>query len=180
MRSHRISAGTSCFRNLRDWMKNDGPSFLFRRYPELQLYADAGEIGEALTRAKHQASKSAGFWVRNALIVVVLFGAWIALEVVNKRRAFLPEWCVQALEPVSLFLWGGGAYWGYRSRVRRCVREDLVMRGIPICIPCGYDLRGQSEPRCPECGTPFDAALLLHGEAHTFNKSRSRERRTGA
>jgi hypothetical protein len=24
------------------------------------------------------------------------------------------------------------------------------------CVVCGYDLRGLPEPRCPECGTPFD------------------------
>jgi len=28
------------------------------------------------------------------------------------------------------------------------------------CRVCGYDLRCQTEPRCPECGTAFDAALL--------------------
>ncbi len=26
------------------------------------------------------------------------------------------------------------------------------------CLVCGYDLRGLPEPRCPECGTPFDPA----------------------
>ncbi len=25
-----------------------------------------------------------------------------------------------------------------------------------FCRKCFYDLRGQVEPRCPECGTPFD------------------------
>jgi hypothetical protein len=25
-----------------------------------------------------------------------------------------------------------------------------------MCVMCGYDLRGQVDPRCPECGTPFD------------------------
>ena len=24
------------------------------------------------------------------------------------------------------------------------------------CVKCGYDLRACAEPRCPECGTPFD------------------------
>gem|GEM_PF-2832980 len=29
-----------------------------------------------------------------------------------------------------------------------------------VCLECGYCLRGLTSPRCPECGTPFDAALL--------------------
>ncbi len=29
-----------------------------------------------------------------------------------------------------------------------------------ICVVCGYDLRGQVEPRCPECGTPFDPSNM--------------------
>jgi hypothetical protein len=28
------------------------------------------------------------------------------------------------------------------------------------CKTCGYSLRGLVEPRCPECNTPFDPALL--------------------
>jgi len=29
-----------------------------------------------------------------------------------------------------------------------------------VCVRCGYQLRALTEPRCPECGTPFDAASL--------------------
>jgi hypothetical protein len=28
-----------------------------------------------------------------------------------------------------------------------------------LCAKCGYDLRGLVEPRCPECGTPFDSPI---------------------
>ncbi len=35
------------------------------------------------------------------------------------------------------------------------------------CAGCGYLLYGLREPRCPECGTPFDAALLEGGGADT-------------
>lgn len=45
-------------------------------------------------------------------------------------------------------------------RMERSLREQLNRLGHPICIPCGYDLRGQTEPRCPECGAAFDARLL--------------------
>jgi hypothetical protein len=30
-----------------------------------------------------------------------------------------------------------------------------------VCVRCGYSLFGLHEPRCPECGTPFDPKLLL-------------------
>ncbi len=28
------------------------------------------------------------------------------------------------------------------------------------CVKCGYNLTGLNDPRCPECGTPFDPQLL--------------------
>jgi hypothetical protein len=42
--------------------------------------------------------------------------------------------------------------------IERCVR--IGSAGRPKCRKCGYDLRGQREPRCPECGTEFDEAIL--------------------
>jgi hypothetical protein len=47
-----------------------------------------------------------------------------------------------------------------RTPLRHHLREELVTRGVVICLDCGYDLRGQIEPRCPECGKPFDKRLL--------------------
>jgi hypothetical protein len=56
-----------------------------------------------------------------------------------------------------------------KMRIR--LREELTSRGVPVCIPCGYDLRGQTEPRCPECGTSFDPALLDENEKNPTNGS---------
>ncbi len=52
-----------------------------------------------------------------------------------------------------------------RRTIRRSIREQLVRSGRPVCMECGYDLRGQEEPRCPECGTPFvpDILRMLEG-----------------
>lgn len=38
-----------------------------------------------------------------------------------------------------------------RQRVRRLLRQALARRGVPICVHCGYDLRGLGGTRCPEC-----------------------------
>ena len=43
------------------------------------------------------------------------------------------------------------------SLLRPYMRKALDER---ICKQCGYWLIGLTEPRCPECGTPFDPELL--------------------
>jgi hypothetical protein len=40
-----------------------------------------------------------------------------------------------------------------------------------LCVRCGYSLRGLPEPRCPECGTPFDPKLRNTGGAPTSRPS---------
>ena len=40
----------------------------------------------------------------------------------------------------------------YRRWMRVFLRHYLNEHGIPVCRNCGYDLRGQVDPRCPECG----------------------------
>lgn len=48
----------------------------------------------------------------------------------------------------------------WRRPALRLLRRRLNELGRPVCAQCGYDLRGQTEPRCPECGRPFDRGLL--------------------
>jgi len=43
--------------------------------------------------------------------------------------------------------------WLILGLIRRSLREQLSARGVPICVECGYDLRGSETGRCPECGT---------------------------
>jgi hypothetical protein len=45
-----------------------------------------------------------------------------------------------------------------RRYVLHRVREHRYKRGR--CGNCLYDLRGLAEPRCPECGTPFDPDMI--------------------
>lgn len=45
-----------------------------------------------------------------------------------------------------------------RRIVRHHLRAALWAAGRRICMRCGYDLRGQTVPRCPECGQSLEAS----------------------
>ena len=56
-------------------------------------------------------------------------------------------------------------------------RPRVIERCGLRCKRCGYDLRGQSEPRCPECGAQLDAeqqAALKTGDVPVTTKRRPR------
>lgn len=48
----------------------------------------------------------------------------------------------------------------FKKRRQQILRRLLREEGVPVCLHCGYNLRGQTEPRCPECGQAFDLRLL--------------------
>ena len=127
-------------------------------YPELRLLDTDAErkrlLRDAQRRMKHKGWYVAAFFV--GIIVIVRLPSFVELLVGTYLPPFL-RW------PLSLFdgclkgavlglalqrLW----YKPLRDRVRR----ELIARGIPVCLHCGYSLTGLSEPRCPECGTSFD------------------------
>lgn len=49
-----------------------------------------------------------------------------------------------------------GSVWIYRDALKKQLRLQLNKSGTAICVHCGYLLKGLPEPRCPECGEPFD------------------------
>ena len=77
--------------------------------------------------------------------------------------AIRPSWFTPALDYgasiVLISLLSGAAglieVFVTRRRYVQCLRWLIRERGVLICTGCGYDLRGQTEPRCPECGQPI-------------------------
>lgn len=81
-------------------------------------------------------------------ITIVIMAAFVGFAILgHDDRAFsyalyfgLPIAAV-----VSFFVWRE-----MRATDRRRARQERV------CTNCGYDLRGQQEWRCPECGESFE------------------------
>jgi hypothetical protein len=66
------------------------------------------------------------------------------------------QWAVQiAISlPVFWFL----IRWFHRRRFPILLRQKLIEQGVPMCLKCGYNLRGQpsDSTRCPECWTTIN------------------------
>ncbi len=132
-----------------------------KQYPELQHFPSQAEAKEAMHAWNKRMRKLPRFWF-GLLGYTIGVGFLIAMILFSIR----PWFTVSARMFVGIvggFTGGSGMVvltWFWRHRCQRFLRQQLIASGIPICLKCGYDLRGQTEPRCPECGTPFDVRLI--------------------
>ena len=133
-------------------------------------------LPECASASEHQRGDAVDFVCRELIPkpyqVVGVILAWPVIIFVSRylagfitpHLAFLP-WLARNLVDVFIgfLLFGILAVvvaWLLRHRAVARLRERLIWLGVPLCLHCGYDLRGQIEPRCPECGRTFDPALL--------------------
>lgn len=130
-----------------------------RHYPELEHFEREdvpGVASEVLTYAKHEVTRTWRFWLATLALLVVYMAVMILAGRIMTQYSGSPDWVRHAAVGccgvvVSLVVWRL-----FRQRTRYHLRKRLVQLGVPICIPCGYDLRGSTD-RCPECGTTFEA-----------------------
>jgi SAM-dependent methyltransferase len=85
-----------------------------------------------------------------------------------KRSGSPPKWRVHpAGFAIDMLLWFMPTYFvgdlilAFRER-----RAWKRLRGRS-CLTCGYDLRGQTVRRCPECGSPFGGSLPANPDLQT-------------
>jgi hypothetical protein len=146
-----------------------------RLFPELLLFEEGDDRTRALTRAR-MARHPVLFGLFTILVgwgaLTIVFFGWRAI-VPKVLLQGLPYWGLRHVMGLSACLATVLlANWTWRRRIRRALREELQHCGVPICVRCGYDLRGQVEARCPECGEVFDSALLEPAPKATGERER--------
>lgn len=131
---------------------------------ELALLEDEGERGELWRSAQSSVGRT---WPGFVLTILVELAILLAAVLMAIRLARWLGWNFRLGEEflfilAPLLLLAGmfsGLFW-FRARRRAYqteVRRQLLARGIPVCLNCGYSLRGQTEPRCSECGAAIQA-----------------------
>lgn len=135
---------------LLDWLR--------RHYPDLEVNAPA-ELIDAAAAHLDRALWWLPFLGTLTFIPVLIAGRWI---VPSFKVWGLPE-LVALTATCSLigFVVSPIQNWFTKRRERKLIGELLVDHlRLPICARCGYDCRGQTTPRCPECGADLDPELL--------------------
>lgn len=141
---------------------NDWPELALKQLTnvsksELRLYPELARIEDDDTRytvhARAKAQRLGWFeWV----CAIVMF----ALIPFMVRGDLFPFWLPAVGTLLVILL---SRLW-YRDRVRRQIRAAMCRAGIPICVHCGYDTRGLTENRCPECGKTFESVQSCLGD----------------
>ena len=131
---------------------------LWKQYPELEYFEREdvpGVASEALTFAKHEVTRTWRFWLTLLALVVLYMAATTLAARAMTQILGLSEWVRHVAGGCCGVVVSLAAWRLFRDRTRRHLREKLIQLGVPICLPCGYDLRGSTD-RCPECRTTFE------------------------
>lgn len=128
-------------------------------FPDLFLIEDKSERKRVWREAIKPVSGSArylGLLVVGMLVAQTSGGMLVMVLAEEFGKTKVPLWFDI---PIRFFLSVLGALfpiWLMRRRITKDIRQYLNQNGFQLCVACGYDLRGQVEWRCPECGAAFD------------------------
>lgn len=138
--------------------------------PELEEFDDDERRRAALREIGEEAGNlaSGGYWLGLSILVGSTVVSWVLARWVLARIGWR-SW----LETLVLGIVVGGTFWFvlrrlHRSGAQRELREKLLQQGVPVCLKCGYNLRGlpAESSRCPECGEGINerTAVLIRGK----------------
>ena len=136
-------------------------------FPELERFPSRAAEQEARATAhrKYRGNVFIVFWIVPGCAVLLLAHSYILPRSGISHKA---QGYVYILLLVVVLLLGIiGSFMPYRRKVRLSLRRQLVDQGVPICIPCGYNLTGNVSGVCPECSTVVEGASQPESDGAT-------------
>ena len=121
-------------------------------FPELARFESTNQKRDAWEVAELAVVRRPAYWI--SAIIIMLVDIWIVFSLHSWGVPMSRRGAIRGTLLILAVLATMALGWTFRKTIRHSLRKQLVDRGVPICINCGYDLRG-SKDRCPECGTGF-------------------------
>ncbi|UCC32452.1 MAG: hypothetical protein JSU86_09255 [Phycisphaerales bacterium] len=97
-------------------------------------------------------------WLIYLLIFVIIYVVFevVATECCSWLGVAYRRWVRAATRGLANGVGFLLALWVLRIRMRGSVRRQLIQRGLPTCLACGYNLTGNVSGVCPECGREIE------------------------
>ena len=117
-------------------------------FPDLDLFEDHLARDAAFRQANACSLKRWSFlvYVLGLLTLGILLKEYVSVGPFQSFVSIAITMCVVG----TLFY---GWRWAQKKRIQHEIRIALVKSGVPVCITCGYCLRGIVGSRCPDCGS---------------------------
>lgn len=133
--------------------------------PELALFPDAASRERALEEIERAMTPRTFGQLGKFLVAVVLFlliPAGLGYFVAALLMPSMPPWNARIGIGITLVGYTIAVAMGIRNDMPRSLRKSLLDLGVPVCLPCGYDLRAlpSQTTHCPECGKPLHAKAI--------------------
>lgn len=149
--------------------KNSGGSIVLFGVPELRMFPTHLDRQRALAGVAYEADQ---FGTRRGLagLAIYMAGMFIGVLVAGVLGELFLTGELSLVNPSEgskFFAMIGGVIgclaamcWQHRRVGRQVLRRHLVRCGVPVCLRCGYDLRGLpgTNAQCPECGDELSNA----------------------
>ena len=122
-------------------------------FPELKRIEDEAVRGEVYREASRALVAKPTYWL--ALLGVPIGASILGVLGLQVLQRYVNISNVVGTAVIGGVIGGtftGSAQFLFRKPMQRKIRELLNERGIEICVHCGYDLRGNPDDTCSECG----------------------------